>query len=282
MQASRLLHHREASTPLLPRRLPAPDPSKLRWSIPSVISRHRRSPLTTAALTTPTIPHTLRPSRSPKPCNPRLPLEETAKKTVFDDNWFHLMAIQHLSNSIQIITGVKSREKGYEGLVEAAGVVARRHGSDEQQEIVGEALRAAFPAPVMAMLKSILPQSKISREFFAKFTTICFSWLVGPCQVKESDFQGEKNEKNVVYIPKCRFLEATNCVGMCTNLCKVPSQNFINSSLGMPTNMVPNFEEKSCEIIFGQHPPADDPALKQPCYRTQCMAKIIHGAGCSS
>ncbi|KAK8959238.1 hypothetical protein KSP40_PGU017556 [Platanthera guangdongensis] len=55
---------------------------------------------------------------------------------------------------------------------------------------------------------------------------------------------------------------------MCTNLCKIPSQKFINNSLGMPTNMIPNFEDKSCEIIFGQHPLADDPALKQPCYRT--------------
>ncbi|KAL0906958.1 hypothetical protein M5K25_025493 [Dendrobium thyrsiflorum] len=68
----------------------------------------------------------------------------------------------------------------------------------------------------------------------------------------------------------CRFLEATNCVGMCTNLCKLPSQKFINKSLGMPTNMIPNFEDKSCEIIFGQLPPADDPALKQPCYHNSC------------
>ncbi|XP_019704779.2 beta-carotene isomerase D27, chloroplastic [Elaeis guineensis] len=68
-------------------------------------------------------------------------------------------------------------------------------------------------------------------------------------------------EKNVVCIPKCRFLESTNCVGMCTNLCKIPTQRFIKDSLGMPINMVPNFEDMSCEMIFGQHPPADDPTL---------------------
>ncbi|KAK1310393.1 hypothetical protein QJS10_CPA08g00256 [Acorus calamus] len=86
--------------------------------------------------------------------------------------------------------------------------------------------------------------------------------------VKESEFEGRR-EKNVVYIKKCRFLEGTNCVGMCTNLCMMPSQKFIKDSFGMPVNMVPNFEDMSCEMIFGQNPPeaADDPALKQPCYR---------------
>jgi len=38
----------------------------------------------------------------------------------------------------------------------------------------------------------------------------------------------------------CRFLEETNCVGMCTNLCKMPSQLFIKDTLGMSVNMVPS------------------------------------------
>ncbi|XP_020571318.1 beta-carotene isomerase D27, chloroplastic-like [Phalaenopsis equestris] len=206
---------------------------------------------------------------------------EMVEKTVYNDNWFARLAIRHLSGSIEAITGVKTKEKGYDGLVEAASIVARRKDGEEQQEMVEETLKKAFPAAVMNMLKTLLPQSKFSRKFFAIFTTIFFSWLVGPCEVRESDFRG-KREKNVVYIPKCRFLEATNCVGMCTNLCKLPSQKFINNSLGMPTNMVPNFEDQSCEIIFGQHPLADDPALKQPCYRTSCIAKRKHGVGCSS
>jgi hypothetical protein len=29
-------------------------------------------------------------------------------------------------------------------------------------------------------------------------------------------------------------------VGMCTNLCKMPSQIFVKESLGMPLNMVPS------------------------------------------
>uniref|UniRef100_M1BP64 DWARF27 n=1 Tax=Solanum tuberosum TaxID=4113 RepID=M1BP64_SOLTU len=85
----------------------------------------------------------------------------------------------------------------------------------------------------------LLPESKWAREYCAIFTTIFFPWLVGPCEVKESEFNGRK-ENNVVHIKKCRFLEETNCVGMCTNLCKMPSQLFIKDTLGMSVNMVPS------------------------------------------
>ncbi|KAK4382709.1 Beta-carotene isomerase D27, chloroplastic [Sesamum angolense] len=53
---------------------------------------------------------------------------------------------------------------------------------------------------------------------------------------------------------------------MCTNLCKMPSQAFIKDSLGVPINMVPNFEDMSCEMIFGEEPPeqSSDPAFTHP------------------
>ncbi|KAK6164597.1 hypothetical protein DH2020_001461 [Rehmannia glutinosa] len=125
-------------------------------------------------------------------------------KTVYNDNWFDRLAINHLSRSLQASTGHRSKKSGYDGL-----------------------------------MRKLMPPSKRTREIFAVWTTIFFSWLVGPCEVRESEFEGEK-EKNVVYIPKCRFLEETNCVGMCTNLCKMPSQEFIKDTLGTPVSMVPS------------------------------------------
>ncbi|KVI12411.1 protein of unknown function DUF4033, partial [Cynara cardunculus var. scolymus] len=57
----------------------------------------------------------------------------------------------------------------------------------------------------------------------------------------------------------------------------MPSQEFIKNSFGIPINMVPinytviitDFDDMSCEMIFGQEPPSpqDDPAFKQPCYK---------------
>ncbi|ONM27082.1 Beta-carotene isomerase D27 chloroplastic [Zea mays] len=88
-------------------------------------------------------------------------------------------------------------------------------------------------------IKVMMPPSRFSREYFAAFTTVFFPWLVGPCEVRESQVDG-REERNVVYIPKCRFLESTNCVGMCTNLCKIPCQRFIQDSLGTAVYMSPS------------------------------------------
>ncbi|MFS8033487.1 putative beta-carotene isomerase [Helianthus anomalus] len=92
---------------------------------------------------------------------------------------------------------------------------------------------------MLLQIKTLLPPSKFSREYFAAFTTIFFPWLIGPCEVKESEFEGSK-ERHIVHIKKCRFLESSNCAGMCTNLCKIPSQEFIKNSFGIPVNMVPS------------------------------------------
>ncbi|KAJ8441826.1 hypothetical protein Cgig2_021516 [Carnegiea gigantea] len=105
------------------------------------------------------------------------------------------------------------------------------------------------------LFKALLPQTRFVRQFFAAFTALFCAWLVGPIEklrgqsnkfadgqlmkVKESEVKGRR-EKNVAYIKKCRFLESSNCVGMCTNLCKFPTQKFIKDSLGMPVTMVPS------------------------------------------
>ncbi|XWS36355.1 hypothetical protein CRYUN_Cryun20dG0078100 [Craigia yunnanensis] len=194
---------------------------------------------------------------------------EVAQKTsVHNDNWFDRMAINHLSQSLQAATGLKSRKSGYESLVEAAAMMSKKFNPNRQQELVIQALHSAIPNIILNMIKTLLPQSQFTREYFAAFTTVFFAWLVGPSEVRESELKGRR-EKNVVHVKKCRFLEQSNCVGTCINLCKMPCQAFIKDSLGMPVNMVPNFDDMSCEMIFGQDPPAsnDDPALKQPCYK---------------
>ncbi|CAL9204038.1 unnamed protein product, partial [Musa hybrid cultivar] len=201
------------------------------------------------------------------------------EKTTYKDNWFDRLAIRYLSRSLQATTGISNNKEGYESLVEAAIMICKKVDAKAQQDLVIQSLHSALPVIILTMasysstffimIKILLPQSTFTREIFAAFTTLFFPWLVGPCQVRKSEVKG-KTEKNVVYIPKCRFLESTNCVGMCTNLCKVPSQKFIQDSLGMPVYMVPNFEDLSCEMVFGQQPPLHDPTLKQPCYHKSC------------
>ncbi|CAL5425160.1 unnamed protein product [Camellia sinensis] len=128
---------------------------------------------------------------------------------------------------------------------------------------------------------TLLTNSKFARELFAVLTTLCVNWLVGTSEVRESELNG-KRERNVTHIKKCRLLEESNCVGMCINLCKMPTQTFIKDYLGMPLNMVPNYDDMSCDMIYGQDPPpaTEDPAFEQPCYNL-CKEKQKHNTRCS-
>ncbi|XP_020981393.2 beta-carotene isomerase D27, chloroplastic-like [Arachis duranensis] len=194
---------------------------------------------------------------------------------IHKDNWFDLLAINHLSRCVQDATGLRNSKSGYESLVEAATAASQKFDPIQQRQLVIQALHTTLPNFIFSFTK-MLPPSKFTRQVFAAFTTLFFAWLIGPSQVRELEVNG-KREKSVVYFKKCRFLEETNCIGMCTNLCKIPTQSFIKDSMGMPVTMVPNFDDMSCEMIFGQDPPLliDDPALKQPCYKL-CKAKKKH------
>ena len=79
----------------------------------------------------------------------------------------------------------------------------------------------------------------------------------------------------------CRYLAESGCVGMCVNLCKTPTQTFFTQELGMPLTMKPNFEDYSCDMVFGQKPPAlsDDEVNLQPCY-TECPQSKAGTAKC--
>ncbi|WJX78932.1 Beta-carotene isomerase d27 [Trifolium repens] len=183
-----------------------------------------------------------------KPSNYNITEEITTNSTtnVYKDNWFDLIAINHLSKTIQAATGLSNNKSGYESLVEATFMVKQKFNPIQQQEVVIQILERLFPKLLFAMIKNLPLPAKFTRELYAITTTMLFTWLVGPSEVRESEING-KREKNAVYVKKCRFLEETNCVGMCINMCKIPSQTFIKNTLGMPVNMVPSkYHSKLC------------------------------------
>ncbi|KAL5647477.1 hypothetical protein ACJX0J_041832, partial [Zea mays] len=65
---------------------------------------------------------------------------------------------------------------------------------------------------------------------------------------------------------KCRYLESSGCVGMCVNMCKVPTQDFFTNEFGLPLTMNPS--ECSAWLYYSGVPPPleEDPASKQACY----------------
>ncbi|XP_071724568.1 beta-carotene isomerase D27, chloroplastic-like [Rutidosis leptorrhynchoides] len=215
-----------------------------------------------------------------KPQHEVITTTEKNNNSVYKDSFIDRLAINYLSKNVQAIAGLTNNKNGYESLVEATRAVSQNFNPKRQQEIILQSLYLALPSPISYMIKKLLPQSKFAREYFAVFTTVFFAWLVGPSEVRESELNGRR-EKNVVHVKKCRVLEESNCVGICLNMCKMPSQTFIKDSMGMPVNMVPNFDDMSCEMRFGEDPPQaeDDPAFKQPCFKL-CNSKQKHSSEC--
>ncbi|XP_031375205.1 beta-carotene isomerase D27, chloroplastic isoform X2 [Punica granatum] len=136
-------------------------------------------------------------------------VDNTLSRTVNHDSWFDLLATNHLSRSVQAAVGIRNEKRGYESLVEAARAVYKNFNPIQQRELVILALQKAFPSTVLNLIRTVLPNSGLAREFFAAFTTVFFAWLVGPCEVKESEFNGKK-ERNVVHIKKCRKQKRDN------------------------------------------------------------------------
>ncbi|KAH0909438.1 beta-carotene isomerase D27, chloroplastic [Brassica rapa] len=168
------------------------------------------------------------------------------------------------------------KEKGlwdydYESFVEVSKRVMQGRNRSQQQEVVREVLLSMLPPGAPEQFRKLFPPTKWAAEFNAALTVPFFHWLVGPSQVIEVEVNGVK-QRSGVRIKKCRYLESSGCVGMCVNMCKIPTQDFFTNEFGLPLTMNPNFDDMSCEMIYGQVPPSfeDDPATKQPCLADIC------------
>ncbi|CAL5004472.1 unnamed protein product [Urochloa decumbens] len=155
----------------------------------------------------------------------------------------------------------------YESFVDVSRRVMVGRTRAQQQEAVREVLLSMLPPGAPEQFKKLFPPTRWACEFNAALTVPFFHWLVGPSEVIEVEVDGVK-QKSGVLIKKCRYLENSGCVGMCVNMCKIPTQDFFTNEFGLPLTMNPNFEDMSCEMIYGQVPPPleEDPVSKQPCY----------------
>ncbi|TVU43666.1 hypothetical protein EJB05_10152, partial [Eragrostis curvula] len=162
-------------------------------------------------------------------------------------------------------------EWDYESFVDVSRRVMVGRTRAQQQEAVREVLLSMLPPGAPEQFRKLFPATRWACEFNAALTVPFFRWLVGPSEVVEVEVDGVKQRSGVL-IKKCRYLENSGCVGMCVNMCKIPTQDFFTNEFGLPLTMNPNFEDMSCEMIYGQVPPPieDDPVSKQPCYPNLC------------
>jgi hypothetical protein len=158
--------------------------------------------------------------------------------------------------------------------------------AQEQQALVAVVLQSLVPRQALWLIRTFFSPTQLVCELNAWFATLLFEWLVGPCEVKAVEVPQPngtpRTQNSGVHIKKCRYLEQSRCVGMCVNMCKLPTQAFFTEKFGIPLTMTPNFEDFSCEMVFGQPPPPleTEEAYHQPCLADQCTTARLNAEPC--
>jgi hypothetical protein len=192
--------------------------------------------------------------------------------TEYQDGLFDRLFIRLFSRKMANAVGERTALKGYDGFVDLSQKIMRGRNAEEQQALVAVVLQSLVPAQALWLIRNLFSPTRLVCELNAWFATVLFEWLVGPCEVTEvtvtDDNGGARQQQSGVHIQKCRYLEQSRCVGMCVNMCKLPTQRFFTEDFGIPLTMTPNFEDFSCEMVFGAPPPD---LTTEDCYQTPCL-----------
>lgn len=208
------------------------------------------------------------------------------EKTEYNDNLIDKIFIALFSRKMAKALGEKLELNGYEGFVNLSQQIMQGRNAQQQQELVAIVLKSLVPSPVLYLIRNFFSPTKWVCESNAWFATILFEWLVGKSEIREVEIIDENEkiykQKSGVHIEKCRYLEASGCVGMCVNMCKLPTQKFFTESFGIPLTMTPNFDDFSCEMVFGQNPPdlQTEEVSTQPCLKNHCPSANIFTSVC--
>ena len=193
----------------------------------------------------------------------------------YNDNLLDRLFIWLFSHKMSQALGAGTTLSGYSGVVDLSKQIMQGRNAQQQQVIVAQILQSFVPAPVIWAIRTFFTPTRLVCVLNAWFAARLFGWLVGPCEVAEAEidlpYGTVRSQPSAVQIKKCRYLADSGCVGMCVNMCKVPTQAFFTEKFGIPLTMTPNFEDLSCKMTFGQIPPPPelDDAHQQPCLAQQ-------------
>lgn len=191
--------------------------------------------------------------------------------TPYHDNWLDRLFIWLFSRKMARAVGTSTPLRGYGGFVDLSRQIMEGRTPQQQQAAVAQVLQSLVPAPVLWVIRTVFSPTRLVCVLNAWFAAQLFEWLVGPCEVTTAEVVGPegqvRSQPSAVHIQKCRYLEDSQCVGMCVNLCKLPTQAFFTEQFGIPLTMTPNFEDLSCTMVFGQlpPPPSSDEVMAEPC-----------------
>ena len=164
-------------------------------------------------------------------------------KDEYKDNLVDRMFIWLFSLKMSQALGKGTEIGGYDGFVELSKQIMLGRNAQEQQIIVAKVLQSLVPSPALWAIRTFFAPTRLVCVLNAWFATKMFEWLVGPCELAEAEIILEdgtlRSQPSAVQIKKCRYLVDSGCVGMCVNMCKVPTQEFFTEKFGIPLTMTP-------------------------------------------
>ncbi|CAM9935387.1 unnamed protein product [Scytosiphon promiscuus] len=175
---------------------------------------------------------------------------------------------------VQKEIGYKSEKPGYDGLIDEAQnyMVVQEASVQDQQDMVVRVLETIAGPAVPPFYKLFMAPWPWAPFLTAFFTPPFFKFLVGPNKLdaRKDDTPGG------VFVERCRFLEETNCKGLCTNMCKVPTERFFEETLGLTMAMEPDFDTYECRLSFGLDSPKmeEDETVPRGCL-SGCSCKEL-------
>lgn len=145
-----------------------------------------------------------------------------------------------------------------------AGLVPSAEAGDPEWLVGAFArLRGTFGdrfAPGNRFLGGVPPWAPFLTSIVAPFA---FGFLVGPSRVNRR----ADGQRGGLVVDKCKFLQESNCKGLCLHSCKLPAQQLFDD-FGVPLYVKPNFQTQECQWSWGVEAPAPD---QDPSWPTGCI-----------
>ena len=161
------------------------------------------------------------------------------------------------------LTGFESDEPGIKGLLSQMQQYAEDSSLDSQKNAVLRILRNLM-TPFLPPFYKFFVTGKPWQDFAtAVVAPLVFSYLVGPATPnRRSD-----GRLGGLVVHRCKFLQESNCKGLCLHSCKLPAQELFANDLNVSLSVKPNFQTFECQWSWGLPPldPAEDPDWPSGC-----------------
>jgi hypothetical protein len=238
----------------------------------------------------------------------------------YNDSWFGKMVTKFLAHKIAEIAGKVPQVAGDRGtnkefgmLVDAAFLLNARPGQQAQEmtsRLLKESLPSWFPSTFRAFLGCF--PTWFDARHAAVSTVLITNWLVGPSKIVDTPVEMLDSEEKIgrgagwgneptgwvpgfalggkwrkelgagqgVEIERCRVLEQSQCLSVCLNVCKGPTQKFFTGAETLYNRLLlPCARAAAAAALYTAEFPHTIPSALKPTYVQKPSQKL---SGCHS